>query len=192
MIPPPPTHLLRSGQVILVRSGGVLGWLIRRVTGQWNHAAMLDAMEPQAPILLEARDLKGVAASGWTAWIAARTVQRLLVLDVPRMTDGERLNVLTWAYDHVNKGTRYDVLQLLGIYLRHRLPFLTPDRTLLDSETKMICSEYAARALASAGYDVTPDGIDVSITDPSMLESGGKLTPVCAWDIEAGWVARSS
>lgn len=188
MIPPPPAELIRSGQVMLVRSAGLLGWIIRWVTGPWNHVALIDALEPNAPILLEAKDLHGVCSSSWAAWIAARTVQCLLILDIPNATSGERLNALTWAYQHVKKGTRYDVMQLLGIYLRHRLPFLTPTRTILDSKSKMICSEYAARAWESAGYSVAPSGIDVSILDPSMLETGTTLVPICTWGRETGWV----
>jgi hypothetical protein len=178
-----PAALLRPGQILLVRRRSLLGWWIRWVTGaQVNHSTLIYSADTQ--MCIGAEDLDGVRLLRLAQFLADPAVTGLVLLEVPGLMPEQRRAVQTWALDH--KGEAYDTLQLLGIYARHRVPFLTPSKLLLDSTDKMICSEFVVRAFQTIGVDLCPPGVCVGMVDPGMLHASPKLATVWEWWAEKG------
>lgn len=164
-----PPDVLRPASVLLVHRRSWLGAAIRWVTrSPWNHAALLEgARHGDECWTIEAADLDGVRHRRITDYEQDPTVRALAVYEWPGLTGAQRLAILEWA--EARNGAKYDTRQLLGIYLRARLPGLSRARNRLDDAGRMICSELVGRALAAAGCDPCPPGVGLGCLTPGDL-----------------------
>ena len=175
------------GQVLLVRRRGLVGWLIRRVTrSAWNHAALVDQTQSGVWVTVEASDNNRVTARLLTTHLHDQTVTGLLLRDSSLLTFQDRQRIMEAAWLQV--GRRYDTLQLAGIYLRRRLPWLFGGsrcalaENRLDSRDRLICSELVTVAyLKGAGMRLAPEGVAVGNVDPGHLATTAKLFTVWSW-----------
>lgn len=175
----PPEEVLKPARIVCVAKTGLLGWLIRKVTKQqWNHVGLLDPPD----FVLEAKDLHGTCVTKTADFFNAKGIYRIGIYEIQGLNWETKMSIMVEAYKMT--GQPYDVLQLLGIYFRHRLPFLTPDKVLLDSEKKMICSEFVLRACLKAGINLCPDGIAPGLVDPGMLVAHPRIKTVYLWHKE--------
>lgn len=178
MRPEIPYQLLRPAQLLLVRRKGWLGWFIRRVTdSRVNHVTMITRADEPA-LTIGSEDARGVTILPLQTFFEDDAVTGLVLMD-DDLDDAQRQKVLAWAVTH--HGDHYDFLQLVGIYARHRLPWLTPDQMLLDSTDKMICSEYVTRARLEVGRDLRPEGVCTGMVDPGMIHASLALTVIWQW-----------
>jgi hypothetical protein len=179
--------LLQPGQVLLVRRRGPIGALIRRVTGgDYNHVALVDVTAQGILITVEASDLDGVQAKRFEAYLEDESVEGLLLRDRPALTPLERAAIMRTAWLRV--GARYDTLQLVGIYTRHRLPWMfggpvhALDQNRLDDRDRLICSELVSLAyFHGAGMFLAPPSVSMGMVDPAHIQRSGALTDVWSW-----------
>lgn len=177
--------IAQPGQVLLVRRRGFLGWLIRRVTrSEYSHSALIDRTESGVVVTVEAADLAGVKALRLNAHLEDPGVTGLLLRDAA-LTPSERAAVMKAAWLRVGRG--YDTLQLLSIYVRHRLPWLFGGRRALeanrlDQADRLICSELVTIAYQEgAGLSLAPEGVVTGNVDPGMLAVAPTLVDVWRW-----------
>lgn len=179
-----PPEILRPASVLLVHRRGWIGAAIRWVTrSEWNHAALIvGARFAEDPWTIEAHDLEGVRHCTIREYTEDPAVLGLAVHDQPLwrsdLTIHERDTIVEWA--EARNGAAYDTAQLLGIYLRHRLPWASLDQNRLDDAGRMICSELVGRAYAAAGISLCPPGVGLGCLAPGHLAE--TLEPV--WE---GW-----
>ena len=164
-----PPEVPRPAAVLLVHRRGWIGALIRWVTASpWNHAALIEgAKHGDEGTTIEAKDLSGVQHSTLRGYCEDPDVLGLAVYDRPDLTMAQRWAICEWADRH--NGARYDTKQLLGIYLRRRLPLLHRWRNRLDNPDRPICSELVGRAYEAAGVSLCPPGVQIGCLAPSHL-----------------------
>jgi hypothetical protein len=175
-----PVEKIRPAQVLLVHRKGLLSWFIRRVThSKWNHSALIEgARHGDTLYTIEAYDLQGVRHCALQDYCEDPEVRGLAIYDDPTLTMEER-----WAICEYAEGLNarpYDTLQLLGIYLRLRIPFLRPNQNRLDSTDALICSELVGRSYREVKRDLCPPGVGMGCLAPGDLPQ--RLTLV--WE---GW-----
>jgi hypothetical protein len=179
---------IRPAQVLLVRREGLAGWLIRRVTrSEYSHVALLDRTASGIVVTVEAADFDGVKALRLESYLEDERVTGLQIRDRATLTDDERSAIMRAAWLQV--GSRYDALQLVGIYARWRLPWLFGGRrralsqNRLDARDRKICSELVTIAYhAGAGVCLAPDGVALGHVVPGHLADSPELTDqVWAW-----------
>lgn len=164
-----PPEILRPASVLLVHRRGWLGAGIRWVTrSTWNHAALIvGAKFCEVPWTIEAHDLEGVRHCTMQEYTEDPDVRGLAVYAWPDLADCLRDTIVDWA--EARNGAAYDTAQLLGIYLRHRIPGLGRMRNVLDDQGRMICSELVGRAYDAAGLDICPPGVGLGCLTPGDL-----------------------
>ena len=172
----PPDEVLRPARIVCVAKKSLLGCLIRYVTGgPWNHCGLLDP-----PVfVLEAKDLNGTTATKQEVFFDQKDIYKLGIYEVSNMNWESKMTTMAEAWKMQSKP--YDTLQLLGIYLHKRFPFLTPHRMILDSEEKLICSEFILRAFEKAGINLIPENVHPGLVDPNMLVSHPRIKLVYLW-----------
>jgi hypothetical protein len=179
-----PPEILRPASVLLVHRRGALGAAIRWVTrSPWNHSALIvGARFGEAPWTIEAHDLEGVRHCTLRDYTEDPAVLGLAVYDRPvlrpDLTIAQRNTIVEWA--EARNGAAYDTRQLLGIYLRHRIPGCSLAENRLDDAGRMICSELVGRAYAAAGLNLCPRGVGLGCLAPGHLAE----TLVRVWE---GW-----
>ena len=179
--------LLESGQVLLIARRGWLGWLIRRVTrSSFSHSALIGKTEEGIIFTVEAADAEGVKALRFERYLEDAGVTRLLLRDSTVLTPWERGAIMRAAWLRV--GARYDMMQLVGIWFRRRLPWLFGGKkkalaeNRLDSKGAYICSELVSVAyLEGAKINLAPAHVAVGNIDPGMLARSIKLVDVWSW-----------
>ena len=164
-----PPEVLRPASVLLVHRRGWIGTAIRWVTWSgWNHAALIEgARHGDAVLTIEAHDLDGVRHCSLDDYLRDPAVRGLAIYERPGLTIQQTRIILEWA--EARNGASYDALQLLGIYLRCRIPWIGRDGNRLDACDRMICSELVGRAFDAAGVNVCPPGVGLGCLTPADL-----------------------
>ena len=164
-----PPEILRPGTVLLVHRRSWLGALIRWVTwSDWNHSALIEgALHGDQVLLIEAHDLEGVKHCTIEGYTEDPAVRGLAVYEWPGLTIAQIQAICECAEAH--NGMPYDTLQLVGIYLRARLPWVGKTRNRLDRADRMICSELVGRAYLAAGINLCPPGVGIGCLSPGHL-----------------------
>lgn len=164
-----PPEILRPAAVLLVHRRGWIGAAIRWVTrSPWNHSALIEgALHGDEAWTIEAHDLEGVRHCRIADYEQDPAVRGLAVYDRPDLRMPARYLICEWAES--KNGAPYDTAQLLGIYARCRIPWLSQERNSLDAEGRLICSELVGRAYLKAGVDLCPPGIGLGCLAPGHL-----------------------
>ncbi len=126
-------HLLKTGDLILWSSNSLLGWIIRKFSGEWNHASEVFILNEDTPhkriYIVEALeggvDLKFLSTrlskfKGEVAWFA-----------VDNVLDKYRIKAGTWVMDREAEDIGYDYWSL----------FKNAVKRVKCSAKKLFCSE---------------------------------------------------
>lgn len=167
---------LRPGDVILVRSSGLipslirfgervryqgwpraLGWLAQLCTGthQPDHPADPWYVSHAAVVvdggqLIEAQ-AKGLATAAADKYDGTDTVIVLLADLIPDVTDVTRARVTEFARDQLGRHGRYGWLSIASIIVQ----LITPVRLDISWDGALICSAFAGQCLEHAGFTLT-------------------------------------
>jgi len=142
---------LAPGDFILVRSNGVVGWLIRAITrSPVNHAAIVRDDDT----VLEAR-AKGAVFTAWSKYASRFGKDAVGTARLP-LTEAQRAKVPAVA-DQL-EGTPYGFLDLLSVGLLQYHIRLSPLRTIVARQDRAICSQLVDEFLQRLGFSIYDDG----------------------------------
>lgn len=142
---------LAPGDFILVRSGGVVGWLIRAITrSSVNHAAIIR----DDHTVLEARS-RGAVFTPWDQYAGRVGLDVVGTARLP-LTDEQRAKVPEVAEEL--EGTPYSFLDLLSVGALQYHIRLWPLRRILARQHRAICSQLVDEFLRRLGFSIYDDG----------------------------------
>lgn len=166
-------YQLRPGDILLTRSNGAVGWLIRfgeRIRAQGWLAALAwlakrivgvhqpdTAEEPwyvnHAAVCVAPGHLVEALAAGLTLSPVAKYDGRAVIVVplsrlLPGVTDTERARVAAYARTQLANHDRYGWLSICSIILQ----LITPFRLDISWDGALICSAFAAMCAEHAGY----------------------------------------
>jgi hypothetical protein len=171
------------GQILLFsRNTPVLGDLIRHAQSHWlppEHAQWTHAMVDcwtSAPELIVAEDLQGVRRVGLGHYVQDPLVQVIAAYDAP----GVHITSMLQKAQALNSEA-YATADLVRVYLARVLGWKAIDLSLLDSEDRVICSEFAARCLYAGGIDVRGGYRSFGLVTPGDLAANVRLHQAAIW-----------
>lgn len=166
-------HLHLRGDFFVVRTNGIIGWLIRVVTrSPYNHAGIFLTDSPDLDVV-EARMI------GATQDRPDYSKCRMLVSDV-LLTDAERLAICTQAHQFVTKKIGYGWLDILSVGL---LQYgIRPGwvRARVKHSDRLICSQLVDAAYLFSRIHLFDDGrlpMDVTPGDLAVLIEHASAVP---------------
>jgi hypothetical protein len=142
---------LAPGDFILVRSGGVVGWLIRAITrSPVNHAAIVRDDDT----VLEARS-RGAVFTNWKKYASRVGVDVVGTARLP-LTSEQRARVPEVAEQL--EGIPYSFLDLLSVGALQYHVRIWPLRAIVARENRAICSQLVDEFLQRLGFSIYSDG----------------------------------
>lgn len=150
---------MRPGDILLVRTATLWGWLIRLVTrSEWSHVALYigDGM------IAEIDAFQG-------AHVSPLAYDRYQVLRHPAMTEEQAAVAVAWCRGQVGAMYDWGVIVEIGLRIVYGL------HACIDSGRRYICTELVLEAYRAADIDLAP-GCD-ALTPGEFSELPG-LEPV--------------
>lgn len=138
-----------TGDIIFVRTGSLISWLIRKLTNsKWSHVCI----KMSDSFIIESDFLKPVKVRRMR-YTDFQTVH----LDI---TDSERIRLVTFLLEQTS--VKYDYGRIIGILAN--ILGISKNRNLWDSYNKLICSELVSQGLTVINSPNIPEAIVDAVT----------------------------
>jgi uncharacterized protein YycO len=131
---------MRPGDILLVRTATIWGWLIRLFTrSEWSHAAIYIGNGMVASI----DAFQGVH-------IEPVPSERFIVLRYPLLTEKQAAGIVRWCYEQL--GDRYDWGEIAEVFLR----LVWGVQAVVDVKRRYICTVFTLEAFRAVDIDLAP------------------------------------